>query len=354
MNPNTGKRIEYIDALRGITMILVVYSHVARWGFDNVDMAYNDIFIRFRMPTFFFISGWVFYKVERMWDKATIFSIVKKKFMVQIIPFLFFMSLYMYLFRGPEYESSFEGKYGYWFTFSLFQYFIIYIGTEVLFNKQRSNQKEFVIMFIMLVLSITSFYYEQIKYTTDLGIWRSILTILSFAKIKYIIFFWLGTFVKKNFDSFIRLTDHQYLTATCLGIFLILLICPSTTNYEFNYISFLLSGITGTIIIFSFFRRNEACFTKNRRLGKVLQYIGQRTLDIYLLHYFILPYHMNNIGTWLSQYSSKSIDMLIILTISIWIIAISLLISNIIRLSPFLAHYLFGAKKVIKPHETDS
>lgn len=39
-----SNRIEYIDALRGMTMILVVYSHIAFWGFDNVNMGFNDVF----------------------------------------------------------------------------------------------------------------------------------------------------------------------------------------------------------------------------------------------------------------------------------------------------------------------
>ena len=55
-------RIGYIDALRGMAMILVVYFHIAAYGFGSYELGYNDIIERFRMPTFFFISGWLFYK----------------------------------------------------------------------------------------------------------------------------------------------------------------------------------------------------------------------------------------------------------------------------------------------------
>ena len=171
------------------------------------------------------------------------------------------------------------------------------------------------------------------------------LTVLSFSKLKYIIFFWLGTFVKKNFSTFIRLTDNQYVIALCLAVFLALLIHPFTiTNNLLVFISFLLSGVTGIVLLFTFFRKNETQFLRNKRIGFALQYIGQRTLDIYLLHLFVLPYHMHTIGTWLSQYSNKSLDMLIVLALSLWIVTISLVISNIIRLSSFLGHYLFGVK----------
>ena len=53
------KRIEYIDAMRGFTMLLVVMFHV-EWTFWGSDYGYNSFIEVFRMPLFFFISGWVF------------------------------------------------------------------------------------------------------------------------------------------------------------------------------------------------------------------------------------------------------------------------------------------------------
>ena len=59
MTEKTG-RIEYIDAMRGMTMILVVYSHVCNYCLGDKTMGFNDIFFLFRLPCFFFISGWLF------------------------------------------------------------------------------------------------------------------------------------------------------------------------------------------------------------------------------------------------------------------------------------------------------
>ena len=340
-------RVEYIDALRGFTMIFVVCHHVAYWCLDNNELGYNEFFIKFRMPTFFFISGWLFYRIDRIWNKDTICSILKKKFMVQIIPSLFFMLLYMYLFSGPEYKTTFDTKYGFWFTLSLFEYFVIYIGIEALFNKAQSNKKEVGVMLFMLALSILAFYYEQVRFDYNLGIWRQLLTLLSFSKTKYIIFFWLGTYVRKNYSSFLRFTDNQYVIAISLCIFLLFTVHSKqiyNSNNELRLVSFLFSGLTGIILVYTFFRKNEVHFSNNTRIGKGLQYIGQRTLDIYLLHFFVLPYHMHNVGNWLSEHSNKSVDLLIILFLSLWIIIISILLSKIIRLSPFLGHYLLGAR----------
>lgn len=82
------KRIGYIDAMRGFTMILVVYSHVCNYCLGNKWMGWNDVFFLFRMPCFFFISGWLFEPV-----RESIRAVVKKKFMVQIIPTVIFLLL---------------------------------------------------------------------------------------------------------------------------------------------------------------------------------------------------------------------------------------------------------------------
>ena len=57
-----ANRLHYIDFLRGITMILVIYSHVNYKLFANYpESIINNIFITFRMPLFFFISGFFLY-----------------------------------------------------------------------------------------------------------------------------------------------------------------------------------------------------------------------------------------------------------------------------------------------------
>lgn len=66
------KRIEWIDALRGFTMILVVFSHVELFTFElDPPLFVNEVFISFRMPLFFFISGFIGYKANVVWNART-------------------------------------------------------------------------------------------------------------------------------------------------------------------------------------------------------------------------------------------------------------------------------------------
>lgn len=72
-----------------------------------------------------------------------------------------------------------------------------------------------------------------------------------------------------------------------------------------------------------------------------MQYVGRHTLDIYLLHYFFLPTLPVLAGV---VRGVAVIELSVTLIISIIIIMITLLVSEVIRSSDFLAHYLFGAK----------
>ena len=80
----TTKRLEYIDALRGFIMILVVYLHIINFGYHiaNTKMEAMDtfinLFIRFLMPLFFFISGYLKYGRGTIGIKENIIKGFKK------------------------------------------------------------------------------------------------------------------------------------------------------------------------------------------------------------------------------------------------------------------------------------
>ena len=79
------KRIEYIDALRGMTMILVVFSHVEMTTFGITAPTFiNNLFMSFRMPLFFFISGFIGYKASIEWNLRTWWTMSKKKLLIQL------------------------------------------------------------------------------------------------------------------------------------------------------------------------------------------------------------------------------------------------------------------------------
>ena len=95
------------------------------------------------------------------------------------------------------------------------------------------------------------------------------------------------------------------------------------------------------IMVFSFFRL-LATWLQRIRLSKPLQYVGTRTLDIYLLHFFFLPRFLQTYSDKLHALDSSVMEFVVILSISLLVLGVTLLASYVIRLNHFLGHYLFG------------
>lgn len=348
------KRIEYIDALRGFTMILVVFSHVEWASFDLKDSFINELFISFRMPLFFFISGFIGYKANVEWNKHTWWMMSKKKMLVQIIPTLVFGLTYtcLYLKVDPYMFVSSHTKMGYWFTIVLCEMFILVYTMNYALHQCNSKGGRLIKLISITILTGLLFIARLIPII--LPSCQNAFDILCLHQtIKYFPFFTFGYICSMYKDVFNKYLENKYMVAMTIGLFVILFYSMTTyltPNKEGNTIIFLteiiveiIVGILGLLIIYNTFKTYGQNFTSEKIVGKALQRIGRRTLDIYLLHYFFLPY-TPQIGKFLSAGNNSALELLIGGAISIWVIWICMGISYVIRTSPVLAKYLFGAK----------
>ena len=79
------KRLEYIDALRGFIMIIIIYWHINYFSFDILKVindvnSFENIFLPFGMPLFFFISGLFAYRDKFNFDWLNIAKFLGDKF----------------------------------------------------------------------------------------------------------------------------------------------------------------------------------------------------------------------------------------------------------------------------------
>lgn len=341
------QRIEYIDAMRGFTMILVVYSHVCSLCLGDMWMGWNDVFFLFRLPCFFFISGWLFENTEREWNKISVKTTISHKFMVQIVPTFIFLLL---LAPPPVFFSRLGAtKGGYWFTFALFEFFLLTIFSEKYLKKWGGV--------FALIISTLAFlydiYYNQIEPSSynlhfSLSIINfsltDILGILSFMTWRYFLFFYAGTWVKRHFDAFVYWTSKMWVIIVTFIGFSVVSIMPHSDDALPELLIFAIGGLLGLTIVFTTFRILARYLSKDRWLGRGLQYIGTRTLDVYLLHYFLLPKFLILYSDQLQAYNNRMLDFLVAMTSALVVTGLCLLVSYLIRLNPFLGHYLFGVK----------
>ena len=343
--PQKKKRIEYIDAMRGFTMILVVYSHIIFFGYnDDSILSFNSFFVNFRMPLFFFISGWVLYKAGRVWDWNFVKDFLPKKFMVQIIPTVFFFLVFIYFFRDMQITKEALGpsKSGYWFTLSLFEFFLIYVATMYLNPfKNQGLKEDLVVIVVASVVYLFSSFREHSNATV-----ADVYNYLGINYLRYYVFFCLGTFIRKYYDGFCRLMDNKYVMAAVLLALLGMIMFSNALLYHLHDITFVfvVYGTLGIMVVLTFFRKHEKYVSGETVIGRYLQFIGRRTLDVYLLHYLFLPRHLEMVGVFFKENPNPVLEFFVSVFLACLVILVCLTVSEVIRLSPFLEHRLFGVK----------
>ena len=338
-------RIEYIDAMRGFTMILVVICHVSGFclNIDRTNTSFNSFFIEFRMPLFFFVSGFVLYKCNVLWNWSYTTNFLHKKFYVQIVSTFIFFLVHCSIFNHNIIDNLYnEYKDGYWFTFVLFEFFIIYCLTRLISSSLRLNSlwKDT----FMLCIGVFFFVVTIPSVMTRLHIANEWSGIMSFNHWFLFLFFIIGTLVKKHFTRFLQLLERKTLLTACIVVFFgVNIFRDAIMATHINFFR-LLTAITGIIIVFAFFWSHQSFFCNHNHIGRILCFIGRRTLDIYLLHYFLLPTNLSEVISVVHNHSMPVIELAISLTITIIVIAMCLLISQILRLSPLLGRLLFGVR----------
>ena len=329
------QRIEYIDAMRGFTMILVVYSHICHFCFGDSLLGFNAVFFLFRLPCFFFISGWLFETAayQPFW------KVTRHKMMVQLVPTFIFLLL---LAPPPEFFHQLGAlKGGYWFTFALFEFFILYMLIVRLCWRWD---------FVMaLLITLGSFCYARYYHViqTSAVSWQAIaVKVLGFLSVtvwRYFLFFFVGAWVRRHFDAFVRWTDKPAVLVLITVVFAFVALTPHRDILIYEILRLYVGGISGMWMIFSLFRLS-ASWLQWIHLSKPLQYVGTRTLDIYLLHFFFLPRFLLSYTSQLQALDCSIVEFVVILGISLVVLGVSLLASYMIRFNRFLGHFLFGVK----------
>lgn len=258
-------------------MFLVVLGHCVFFLLPENENVYMGVFQTFRMPLFFFVSGFVFYKANSVWDVRSAKEFLCKKINVQIISPLLFFLIYVYLFNHSLREASFDvSKFGYWFTLALFEYFIIYILSCKLSYAFRLSSRAHDISLIMM----SCFFLLLINQYT-LSKFPPIFNLLGIPKLNFFIYFVFGTLVRKYFDRFEKALDSSSLVVFAIVIFANLNIFSEYFMIPgVNLLTTIIRGLAGIIIVFAFFRVHQDKFVREKGLGKVMQFVGRRTLDI--------------------------------------------------------------------------
>ena len=352
-------RLEWLDALRGFTMIMVVANHVAVMGFGEEWKHSSTIpfLVLFRMPLFFFISGFLAYKASQVWNLRDFGALVSKKLRVQIIPTVVFFFLTMAVVHKDfctVVVTSFHsaGKGGFGFTIALLYMFLIYYTFSYIESKLK--WKSWIPITVLFLVSICFYETNYLpKYfswavgyrgaKTDLYHFLQDTTLVQV--LLYFPFFLYGNIVHRYWDKAQRVMDSKWFFPTVIVI--VVLATLDALKWQTLRVTWAIIPLTTArfgllTIVFMYFRHYKEYFTKLSPIGASLQYIGRRTLDIYLIHYLFLP-DLPTVGAFIKSYPHNFVvDVVLSVILGLMIIGFSIITSNILRISPFLKKWLFG------------
>lgn len=350
-----NNRIQWIDAMRGVTMILVVFSHVQVSSLGMTQSIVNNFFSMFRMPLFFFVSGFIAFR-PKLWNWGEYGRQIGHKIRVQLLPMMFFGLLYAAVVFTHKYHCSIPIAFkcflmdrthlGYWFTEALLLMFAIYYTIELMF-RNRPNSVPWIMAGVAGVCYLLSLpgvhFYSQWVLTRALSLQQMLL---------YFQFFVIGNIFARHQAE---LLPKLQIKAVCWGIVCVfaLLFLAYRGMAEMNLHSAVYKVVNKVLLecvrlfgmasMVALFCKYKTAFASNRGFGRSIQFVGRRTLDIYLMHFFLLPL-VKVAGNWLDFNVNVVVLTLFCFVVAIAISSICLGVGQLVRCWPMLAHIILGAK----------
>lgn len=324
-------RIQYIDALKGLAIILVVVRHVAEHSLGINGAPFSALYNGYHMPLFFFLSGlFAFKNIESISWQTTI-DFFKKKAVRILLPFFVIAPIYSYVVSGNPFIALTGEFNGYWFLPAIFHCMVlglIYVYIYILFKHQRLFCNSFLIEFLPFVLVYgASICFYQFVYHLPFAL----------STLKQFPFFIAGHWFLKHGLLTSDFTSKQSVLTTCIILFAVTMVFERATS--FHAIS--LPAIFAIVIFIHLFK------TYQSKLPNWLSFVGKYTMEIYVLHWFFLP-QLGGYSSFFEQNFNQNliIVLMICFFVSVFIIALTLLMAFIIRQSNLLSYLCFGTNGV--------
>ena len=337
-------RLDYIDALKGFAILLVVMGHVIPWSFRSTETALAvsptpillwHIIYSFHMPLFMFISGFLFGQSHFNSFKEYVVKMWKKTKML-LLPY-FVCSILVFMWRGGR-------EWTYWYLLTLLQLLILIGGIYFFIDKIRNTKYQLVSEVVVLgggglLLQLIHKVYDSPALYAFYD-WFPHLRNMFW-------YFALGSFLMRHVDVCKIMNKHIYsISLLFFGVSCCIKI-PFTSFMGVSLQS--LSAIYCSLYIFIEY------FTK----GFVVDYlkrIGKKTLHIYILHLFFIV-KITQLGDYFITLSSASrmefvtacvIQLLYSVVVSLIIIELCLYVGKLIKTSSLFAFVLLGESASVK------
>ncbi len=346
LHPSSTSRLNWIDALRGLTMLSVVMVHVLVSGFGLNPNQSPLAILRgtFTLPLFFFVSGFFLCRPVAEWTRTRITRALRVRSLALLGGTILFSTLYFIVMHRADPLSWLPDAnfVEYWYTISLFQIFIWYI----LFTLAGRLTSPHLTWTLILIAALASAALPYTPWASSYWCywWLNEKTLLYFQ------YFAIGMAVRRWQEPFFSWLSRPWvLTLLIIGYCSSLMAGWTYTNFWTDHAPWMLiivreelSRLFGLLLVLRIFYMAREWFDRDTPLLRIWLLIGRRTLDIYFLHYFLVP-RMRWVGAYLRHGNTFIPEFIAAAIVAAVILAIILPMSRLLRTAP-LIRPLLGAK----------
>ena len=287
-----GQRIEFIDIIKGIAIILVIIGHTSP---DKTEiLPYKSIIYAFHMPLFFILSGMFVATCRENYSLKTLKDFLHKNFIALIVPFMIWGTIYMnFSFSNLAYLC-----FGSWINFAHIQtltslWFIVVLFVAriylelfyMLVNRLKLKTLYAVCAAIPIFFALGFCLPHHNNVLTQNGNFLSY--DIAFVAAGFML---IGSLIKSSIK---RLTEIKniYLILLTVASSLLFVLGFSLTDYTHEFVlmanavypnipAFLFCSLTGSLSIIS----AGILIHKIPLKKRILNFLGQNTLGIFLVH----------------------------------------------------------------------
>ena len=172
--------------------------------------------------------------------------------------------------------------------------------------------------------------------------------IVGIPMLRYYMYFAAGQLIRLNLENLFQYKYRDTLVSVIIFGFLLSAVYNWCFNVELSgllfHVNFIIFELFALLSVFVFFYKKRTYFSSSSRASKAITFIGRRTLDIYLLHYFFLPKDLSIFGNYFVNHPAPILEFTFSSIITILIVAVCLIVCEIFRQSTFCRKLLLGAR----------
>lgn len=291
------------------------------------------------LPLFFFISGFCaicdkgIYTMKLLWA-----NLLKKANFILIPTVVMFIVFMVYTGNDIWYYAMSYDKSGYWFTWVLFQTFVIYLISKYI-SDHFANKNWQRIIILLSPLAIMFVIFRFVGFESQTAVF------FEWVKVKgFYVYFLLGVFLKLYSVDFNKLCMNKYFTTVLLIVSIL----------EYVYVGGENGLIANVLVVYLIFSR---LLNIPNVVTNILTRIGKDSLAVYFLHFFLLFRLPPTVITYIQSLKtdtcfgtnscSSIAEFMLCMSLALIISFATLPIQQILRQFPIIYRLCLGPIKII-------